>query len=171
MKRNSLINTGRIEPVNVEARLRQIRFEQMLWRGTPDPLEWLFSALKTCWGFWLLLPMHMFDTAPHLYRFVALVPESIWGAAWMLTGIAQGLSWYFDYKPGRYAFSLIGTGLWLLYGFLMWLADHRTGTLVFVGVLAAFQALAAMWLSPRNPHTPSLIEGVPAAREAEDTCA
>ena len=129
---------------------RSDRFLMYLYGTDSTSLEWLCAAVKTVWGLWLLLPLHTFASAPTVYRVAASLPEWAWGAAFLALGLAQARAWYVDARLRRWRLALAGTAAWLTWAGLLLIGDHRTSALAVWATLAAFQALAAVWLYGRS---------------------
>ncbi len=124
-------------------------FRMLLYAGPSDPLEWLYAALWCGMGLWLLLPTHMFSVAPHVYRFVALVPQWVWGLAFLSLGLLQGRAWHLCLWRARHVLAMVGTMTFWIWGLLLFVGDMRAWTLLFYGILGVFQGLAAVWLYAR----------------------
>lgn len=124
----------------------RFRLISYLVGGDPTVAEWICATLGIVWGAWLLSPTSVFATAPHLYRFVAQMPEWVWGGAFLTLGAVQWRAWYGLWQRTRFFCGLIGGTLWERYGYLIWEGDHRLPALAFLGVLAGAQLLSAIWL-------------------------
>ena len=131
---------------SVAVQSRRDRFLKTLYSGPPDGIEWLLGTLKIVFGAWFLLPFSLFATAPHLYRYAASWPEWVWGSLFCFTGVMQWRVWYFDQKKLRFLCGMLAACLWDFYGTQVWRGDSRTPSLAFLGVIAAGQMLAAIWL-------------------------
>jgi hypothetical protein len=118
--------------------------------GDPRPLEWYFASFKIVWGLWLLMPMHTFSVSPHLYRYVALMPEWVYGLVWVVLGLLQFRAYLIQDQMARWRLALVGAFVWITYGTLLWWGDHRSPALVLFGVMALFKLITAYWLSPRH---------------------
>jgi len=119
-------------------------------QGDPRPLEWFFASFKISWGGWMLLPLHTFEVSPNLNRYVAILPEWVYGAIWVILGGLQFRAYFQQNNTARWRLSLIGAFVWICYGTLLWWGDHRSPALAVFGVMAVFKLLTAYWLSPRH---------------------
>lgn len=137
--------TRRQQSGNQRSELR-CRLAGYLVGGDPTLAEWILATLGIVWGGWLLLPMDSFAAAPHLYRYVSQLPDWAWGGAFCSLGILQLRAWYGLWQKARFYCGLIGATLWLRFGWLTWMGDHRSVSLAFLGVLACAQLLSSIWL-------------------------
>lgn len=111
------------------------------------PLELFFCVWKIVWGLWLLTT-HTFAVNPHLYRYVAQVPEPVYGATWLALGVLQLRALSYNILRWRLRISIVGAWLWITYGGLIWWADHRSAALALYTVMACFKLMTVYWLSP-----------------------
>ncbi len=128
---------------------RQERRLKLLYSGPPDALEVFLGLLKVVFGGWMLLPFSVFATAPHLYIYLSWCPQRLYGAVFFLLGLSQWIAWDNDWPKVRFGVGAFAALLWDYWGLMIFKADPRTASLVFLTVIALGQLAAVVWLYGR----------------------
>lgn len=111
-------------------------------------VEFYLSGQAICFGWWVILPSDAFARGAELYTALSMIPEVVWGTAFLAHGITHLVSLFAGDRRMRLASTSVSVFLWLmvLVGFLV--AAPLSTAIPMYG----WSTAAALWAHNAQSH-------------------
>lgn len=137
-------------------RILKERLYGLFWIIDHEPAEIAAGGLAASWGIGFLMPWDSFHTgyggrlATAYTVMASMLPETVWGAIFLLCGLAQLLALLFDHITLRRFFALQTFALWAFVSILFFQANYRQISIFTFPLVAAGSGWAYLRLKWRT---------------------